>query len=185
MVIFHYVLLATWPHLIFRAQHQRGSLLKILAYNVPARTVCVSCPGGVMYMYMLHSINRFSIYLLMAWRLIGTKTSTAIMMVMLLRPYHDFYNSLRPSDVYAIIWTKSVILLIEPWGTNFNKILIAISLRKIHLKMSSGKWRSFCPDLNVMICSPFFQYRRYHNQIAFNYIAVYSHLRHRHFETNN
>ena len=38
--------------------------------------------------------------------------------------------------------------------TNFNDILIEIhifSLKKIHLKMSSEKWRSFCLGLNVLM----------------------------------
>ena len=84
-------------------------------------------------------------------------------------------NSLRPSDAYmrqeiltiigsdnglspgrrqAIIWTNDGILLIGPIGTNFNEILIEIHTfsfkKKIHLKMSSGKWRPFCLGLNVL-----------------------------------
>ena len=38
-------------------------------------------------------------------------------------------------------------------GTNFSEMLIAIhtfSFKKIHLKMSSGKWRPFCLVLNVL-----------------------------------
>ena len=53
----------------------------------------------------------------------------------------------------AIIWTNSGILLIGPWGTNFSKILIGIetfSFKKMHLKMSSAKWRPFCLGLNVL-----------------------------------
>ena len=44
------------------------------------------------------------------------------------------------------------ILLIGPLGTNFSGMLIEIhtfSFKKIHLKMSSGKWRPFCLGLNV------------------------------------
>ena len=54
----------------------------------------------------------------------------------------------------AIIWTNAGILLIEPFVTNFNEILIEIhtfSLTKFHLKMSSGKWRPFCLGLNVLM----------------------------------
>ena len=43
-------------------------------------------------------------------------------------------------------------MLIGPLGTNFSEILIKIetfSFRKIHLKMSSGKWRPFCLSLSV------------------------------------
>ena len=44
-------------------------------------------------------------------------------------------------------------MLIVPLGTNFSEILIEIhtfSLKKMLLKMSSGKWRPFCLDLNVL-----------------------------------
>ena len=58
--------------------------------------------------------------------------------------------------VGAIIWTNGGILLIEPLGTNFSDILIeihAFSFKKMHLKMSSGKWRPFCLGLNVLSSS--------------------------------
>ena len=38
-------------------------------------------------------------------------------------------------------------------GTNFTEILVeihAFSFKKMHLKMSSGKWRPFCLGLNVL-----------------------------------
>ena len=56
-------------------------------------------------------------------------------------------NGLSPGRRQAIIWTNAGILLIGPLGTNFSEILfeIYISLsKKIHLKMSSGKWQPFC-----------------------------------------
>ena len=43
--------------------------------------------------------------------------------------------------------------LIGPLETHFNEIFIEIhtfSFKKIHLKMSSGKWRPFCLGLNVL-----------------------------------
>ena len=78
-------------------------------------------------------------------------------------------NSLRPSDAYkcvgnltiigsdnglspgrrqAITWTNVGILLIGPLGTDFSGMLMLIeihtfSFKKIHLKMSAGKWQSF------------------------------------------
>ena len=89
--------------------------------------------------------------------------------------YHFlFFNSLRPSDAYiciskltiigsnkgllsgwrqAIIWTNDGILLIGPLATNFSEILIKtyrFSFKKMHLKMSSGKWRPLCLGLNVL-----------------------------------
>ena len=61
-------------------------------------------------------------------------------------------SGLSPGRRQAIIWTNDVILLIEPLGTNFSKLLIDIytfPFSKMHLKMSSGKWRPLCPGLSV------------------------------------
>ena len=60
-------------------------------------------------------------------------------------------NGLSPNRHQAIIQTNTGILLIGPLRTNFNEILIEIHtflFKKIHLKMSSGKWRPFCLGLN-------------------------------------
>ena len=46
----------------------------------------------------------------------------------------------------AVIWTNAELLLIGPLGTNFSEILMEIntfSLKKMHLKMPSGKWRPY------------------------------------------
>ena len=62
-------------------------------------------------------------------------------------------NGLLPGRHQAIIRTNSLILLIGTLRTNFREILIEIytfSFKKIHLKMSSGKWRPFCDGLNVL-----------------------------------
>ena len=62
-------------------------------------------------------------------------------------------NGLSPVRLQAIIWTNAGILLFEPLGTNFNDTSIEIhtfSFKKIHLKLSSGKWRPFCLGLNVL-----------------------------------
>ena len=62
-------------------------------------------------------------------------------------------NGLSPGRRQAIIWTIAGIFLIGPMGTNFSKILIEIhtfSFMKMHLKMSSGKWRLFCLCLNML-----------------------------------
>ena len=63
-------------------------------------------------------------------------------------------NGLSPGRRQAIIWTNARILLIGPLGTSGSGILIGIqtfSFRKMHLKISSAKWRPFCLDLNVLI----------------------------------
>ena len=65
----------------------------------------------------------------------------------------DSGNGLSPGWCHAIIWSNGGILSIGPLGTNFNEILIKIqtfSFKKMHLKMSSAKWRSFCLGLNVL-----------------------------------
>ena len=62
-------------------------------------------------------------------------------------------NDLSPGRRQAIIWTNAGILLIGPLGTNFNEILSEIhtfSFKKMHLNMSSGKWRPICLGLNVL-----------------------------------
>ena len=64
------------------------------------------------------------------------------------------YNGLSPGQRKAIIWTNAGILLFWPLGTNISEMLIEIytfSLKKMHLKMSSGKWRPSCLSLNVLI----------------------------------
>ena len=63
-------------------------------------------------------------------------------------------NGLSPSRRQAIIRTNAGILLIGPSGTIFSESLIEIhtfSFTKMHLKMSSGKWRPSCLGLNVLI----------------------------------
>ena len=62
-------------------------------------------------------------------------------------------DGLSPGRRQVIIWNNAGILLIGPWGTNFSKIVIGIqtySFKKMHLKMSSAKWRPFCLGLNVL-----------------------------------
>ena len=55
-------------------------------------------------------------------------------------------NGLSPGRRQPIIWTSAGLLLIGPLRKNFSEIVIKIhtfSFRKMHLKMSSGKWRPF------------------------------------------
>ena len=70
-------------------------------------------------------------------------------------------NGLSPGRRQAIIWTNSGMLLIWPLGTNFSEMLIEVhicemlikvhtfSFKKMHLKISSAKWRQFYLGLNV------------------------------------
>ena len=65
-------------------------------------------------------------------------------------------DGLSPGRRLAIIWNSAGLLLIEPLGTNFSEISIEIqtfSFRKMHLNMSSAKWRPFCLGLNVLMVS--------------------------------
>ena len=65
-------------------------------------------------------------------------------------------NGLSPERRQAIIWNSAGILLIGPLGTYFSEISIKIhifSFKKMHLKVSSGKWRPFCLGLNVLTTS--------------------------------
>ena len=62
-------------------------------------------------------------------------------------------NGLSPGRRQAIICTNAGILLIGPLGTNFSEIQIGIqtvSYKKMHLKMSSVKWRPFFLGLYVL-----------------------------------
>ena len=65
-------------------------------------------------------------------------------------------NGLSPGRHQAIIWNNAGLLSIEPLGTNFSEISFGIqtfSFTKMHLKMSSAKWRPFCLGPNVlMLC---------------------------------
>ena len=63
-------------------------------------------------------------------------------------------NGLLPGRRQAIIWTNAGILLFGPLGSNFSEILIEIDtllFKKMHLKLSSAKWRPFCLGLNVLM----------------------------------
>ena len=63
-------------------------------------------------------------------------------------------NGLSPDRRQAIIWTNAGILSIGPLGTKLSEKLIEIhmfSFKKMHLKMSSGKWRLFGLGLNELM----------------------------------
>ena len=62
-------------------------------------------------------------------------------------------NGLSPDRRQAIIWTNAALLSIGPLRTYFSENLIKIqqfSLKKLHVKMSSAKWRPSCLGLNVL-----------------------------------
>ena len=64
-------------------------------------------------------------------------------------------NGLSPNRRQVIIWTNAGILSVGSLGINFGEVLLEIqtfSFMKMHLKMSSAKWRPFCLCLNVLKC---------------------------------
>ena len=74
-------------------------------------------------------------------------------------------NGLSPERRQAIIWNNAGILFIGPSWTNFSEILIEIhtfSFKKMHLKISSVKWRPFCLGLNVLSHQCLHTYRLWH-----------------------
>ena len=76
-------------------------------------------------------------------------------------------NGLSPGRRQAIIWTNDGILLIGPLGTNFSEILIGIQtflFNKMHLKISSAKWRPFVSSSMLIIGS--YNYQKYAIQYA-------------------
>ena len=78
-------------------------------------------------------------------------------------------NGLSSDRRQAIIWTNAGILIIGPLGTNFSEILIEIltlSLKKMLLKVSSGKWRPFCFGLNVLIEIHTFSFKKMHLKMS-------------------
>ena len=63
------------------------------------------------------------------------------------------HNGLSPGRRQAITWTNVGILLIGTLGTNVGEIFSGIQtflFKKMHLKMSSAKWRPCCLGLNVL-----------------------------------
>ena len=63
-------------------------------------------------------------------------------------------NGLSPGQRQATIWTNAGILLIGHLRKHLSEILIEIRtfpLKKMHLRISSGKWRPFSLDPNVLI----------------------------------
>ena len=62
-------------------------------------------------------------------------------------------NGLSPDRCQAIAWTNAGILFIGHFGTNFSEILTKIHtflIKKVYLKISSGKWRPSWLGFNVL-----------------------------------
>ena len=98
-------------------------------------------------------------------------------------------NGLSPGRHQAIIWTNAGILLIGPLETIFSEILFEIhtfSFKKLHLQMSSGKWRPFCLGLNVLNVSwqksPKFHWYRSQNEDLERHLILWRlHISHHYY----
>ena len=63
-------------------------------------------------------------------------------------------NGLSPGRRQTIVWTNAGILLTGLLGRNFSEISIKSLIflfKKMHLNVSSAKWRAFCVGLNVLM----------------------------------
>ena len=114
--------------------------------------VSIQAPA-IRYAYRLHSRYDFSIFRLIVTPLQLTHWGRVTHICVGKLTIIGADNGLSPGRLQAIIWTNAGMLLIGPLGTNFSEILIAIetfSFNKMHLKISSAKWRPFCLGLNVL-----------------------------------
>ena len=62
-------------------------------------------------------------------------------------------NGLSPGRRQAFLWTNTGLLAIGPLWTHFSEFSIKIqrfSLQKMHVQISSAKWRPTCLGLNVL-----------------------------------
>ena len=150
-----------WPQLIAKRNYPHGLSLVILCTSL---NFGVSCPHRFQrsWWQRARSANRenldistvlFGMYLLICtpplthW---GRVTQWCVGKLSII--CSD--NGLSPGRQQAIIRTNAGILLIGPLGTNFSGIFIEIhtfSFKKMHLKMSPGKWRPTCLGLNVLM----------------------------------
>ena len=108
---------------------------------------------GTSYIFMIQiSLNIVSNYTI-------NNQPSLLQMVALLEQHfsiYRWYNGLSSEWCQAIVGTNAVILLIRTLRTNFNEILSKLytfSVKKMHLKMSSEKWRPFCLGLDVSLLS--------------------------------
>ena len=98
------------------------------------------------YSYLARHFRRVTYQQLTHW---GRMTHICVSKLTIICPD----NGLSPRRRQAITWSNAGILLIGTLITNFIEVLSefhTFSFKKMHLKMSSGKWRPFCLGLNVL-----------------------------------
>ena len=94
----------------------------------------------------------------------------------LIRTIIDWDNGLAPG---RLIWTNAEILLIRTLGMNLSETLRETPtfwFKKMHLKMSSAKWRQFCLSLNVLIRPHWIYSGKYHEIHVFIQLLWSCHL---------
>ena len=107
---------------------------------------CRLCPVELLSLIRYHRYHAWHAILLTHW---GRVTHICVSKSTII----GSDNGLSPDRRQAIIWPNTGILLIRTLGTNFSDFLSeirAFSFKKMHLKMSSGKWRPSCLGLNVL-----------------------------------
>ena len=130
--------------------------LVVTCYGLPWFTLLLP-PLGVLY-YVIqvcngvcHPVGHYRDYYLDAISLTHWGRVTHICVGKLITIGSD--NGLSPDRRQAIIWTNAGLLSIGPLRTYFSENSITMqqySLRKMHVKMLSAKWRPSCLALNVL-----------------------------------
>ena len=121
---------------------EKKSALKNITYLL---TGCITLPGAMSIQFIDTGVIP-CLNTLTHW---GRVTHICVINLIIIASDHG----LSPGRHQAIIWNNAGTLLIRHLGTNFSEILKGIhtiSFRKMHLKMSSVKWRPFCFDLKVV-----------------------------------
>ena len=115
--------------------------LRSISESISVTMLWLSCWHGI-------SIQRISISFILRLTHWGRVTHICVSYLTII----GWNNGLSPGRRQAIILTNAGIVLIGPLGTNISEILIEIltfSFKKMHFKMSSGKWRPSCLGLNL------------------------------------
>ena len=116
----------------------------LVYYRVAAREICLICAISCMSNIISFTIPCCNTLTHWGWEMHICVDNLTII---------GSDNGLSPQRRQAIIGTNVGILLFGTLGKNFSEILIKMhifSFKKMHLKVSSGKWRPFCLGLNVL-----------------------------------
>ena len=147
-------ILTLWWHSLWELWSSHHGILVHLSMSMLIRVTNFTIWVGFVCIVILHvdkfmcdKQSTFTIRMLTRW---GRVTHICVRKLTII----GSDNGLPPGRRQAIIWTNARILLIGPLGTNFSELLIEIhtfSFKKMHLKISSAKWRPCCLGLNVLM----------------------------------